>query len=591
MKIQQGDPWYQLLYYNKNIQSKSSGLPRQEINKLLNKSKEIYQQYVNSTSVDEITESILKSGTLKDKLSAYKVFAQDYPVLSLENLKQLNEMLGGKPRVAIDAMHCAMDIYIKTLLPDRPLKKFDDQPLKNAKDFHLLIFYFEDQLKIVYSQFIKAVEKLANSIQQFVREPSIRVIGELLRKKPENERILLNILVYKFGDPLKQVASVATSTILSILRDHPHMNHAIITAIKDQQSNFPKESQKRALNFIGQLSLNSDDQSTATDLLNTIKPQILKILESNDESNSKVLKSLMRSAQKCAQVCSPEEMSPLVTPLYEHIQNAPIGIALPSLGLLYTIHRQANKVPKEFYEYFYRALLSPEFSTSSKLPHFLNLLIEALTNEKNDEIISAFIHRLLHVGLEANVSVSAAVLVFTSKMFESKKRIGEMFSVSNIEADHKYVFDGDKPDEAGALQTFPWILSLYMKHYCPAIRELAKRIVSQQEINYETDPFFDMSTMNLLAHIADGENIQNEIVAESFREFDEIPEFIDEDEDKVVKIKEKEKRKNNKQNNKQKQQQNNKQKQKQQQKQSNNRKQQKPKNKQKKNKQKQKINK
>ena len=548
--IKQDGPWYQLLYYSQKTQEKSADIPRQEINKLLNKARDIYSKYISSIQNDEMTESILESGTLKDKLALYRVQAQEKPLTSIENLKTLAEMLNGKPRVAIDAMNTLVQIYTKYLLPNRPLKKFDDQPLKGAKDFHLLVFYFEDQLKILYGKFIESVEKLAKSIQQFVREPAIKAIGELLKAKPENERILLNILVDKFGDPLKQVASVATKAILDVLKIHPQMNQAVINDIKTQLSNFTEDSQKRAMNFIGQISLNKNDTQTAMELLNTVKPQILKILNSkeNVNENSKVLKSLMRSAQKCASVCSPKDMASFVEPLYKYIKTTTIGVSLPALNLLYTIHKASGTVPNEFYTYFYNILLSFDFSGSGKLPNFLNLLMEALLAEPNDVIVASFIHRLLHIGLEMSTTFAASVLIFTIKIFENKKDLESMFKNVNVEAERNFKYDNKVPNVKESLETFPWILSLYMKHFNPTIRSLAKSLFSQTSISYETDPFDDFATTTLLTRIAGTKKLDNELLNKDFMGFDEIPDFIDDDDDELPKETEKKAKKSDNKN-------------------------------------------
>lgn len=538
MNFQSGVPWYQLLYTNPSAKPPQN-IPGKEIHQLLQKSSKLFEDYVKSQEDDdELTKEIMESGTRKDKYSAIKVSIQETPLLSLKHLQSLNEMINSKPRVAIETMQNAVQIYTKYLLPPRPLKKFEEQPLRSAKDSGLLLFYFEDQLKRAYSNFITNVETMAKAHQQFVREPAIKALGELLKAAPENEQALLAVLVDKFGDPLKAVSVIAQSTLLSVLKDHPQMTESVINAIKAQQPNFSEESQKRTMKFIGQLSLNKKDTETAKSLIETVRPKLLEILKtSNDASNSKVLSSLMRSAEKCAAVCTdPKDMESLIKPLYDHVKKAPLNIALPALKLLFSIHKLSGSIPIEFYNFLYSSLLASDFTGSSKHPQLLNFLMEALSNETNENIICNFVQRLLQVGLEMNVTFATAVLVFIIKLFEKKPQLQKMFQSENPEADKNYNFYSTNLDDPSAKETFPWILSLYVTHYHPAIQQLAKALVSQQSesIHYNGDVYDDFTTTNQLHRIAHGapenSNIQNnELFNNCFKEFDDIPDFPDED--------------------------------------------------------------
>lgn len=536
MNFQSGVPWYELLFTSSKVTTQQN-ISGQEKRSLLQKSSKLYEDYVQSQEVeDELTKEIMESGTRKDKYSAIKVSIQETPLLSIKYLRQLNEMMKSKPRIAIETMQNAIQIYTKFLLPPRPLKKFDDQPLKTAKDSGLLLFYFEDQLKRIYSEFIKNVESMAKAHQQFVREPAIKALGELLKAAPENEQALLAVLVDKFGDPLKQVSVIAQSTLLAVLKEHPQMTQSVINAIKNQQPNFTEESQKRTMKFIGQLTLNKKDTDTAKDLIETVKPKLLEILRtSHDASDSKVLSSLMRSAEKCAAVCEPEDMESLIQPLYDYVKTAPLNVALPALKLLFTIHKISGQIPIEFYNFLYSALLANDFLGTSKHPQLLNFLMEALSNETDDNIICNFVQRLLQVGLEMNITFTTAVLVFIIKLFEKKPQLSNIFQSENPEADKKYDFYSTNLNDPSAKETFPWILSLYVTHYHPAIQQLSKALVSQQQqtIQYDGDVFEDFNTTNQLYRIAHGSSNtktqDNELFNNCFREFDEIPDFPDED--------------------------------------------------------------
>ena len=527
--FKRGVPWFQLIF------SKSSGtsdIPGQETRRLLERGKSLYKEYCESQVSDDMTASILASGTLKDKLTAMKVAAEETPLLCLDHLASLNDMMKGKPRIAIEAMHAAEQIYTKYLLPpDRALKTFQDQPLKNARDQPLVIFYFEDQLKIRYAEFVRNVEGMAKGQQAFIRDPAIKCIGTLLKERPEAEKVLLAILVDKFGDPLKAVASVATSTILMVLKEHPQMTKAVIQAIRERK--FDDRTQKRAMKFIGQLSVGGNEDQTAQELLETVKPQLLEILKSYDESKSKVLQSLMRPIEKCAASCSPKEMATLVDPLYEFLQGAPLIVAMPVLHLLFSIHKAAGKVPQRFYEFLYKMLLRQDIQSVSRQAPTLNMLMEALLQEDNEVICCSFMQRLLHVGLQMNVSFALAVLVFIAKLFEKKPDLRSVFTTADRELENQYDFASESPINPGSVATFPWILSLYVTHYHPGIKKLAKLLIAGQPVVFEGDPFDDFGTTRQLKRtVAPESSEESGLLTECFMDWDAIPDFA-EDEDFV----------------------------------------------------------
>jgi hypothetical protein len=75
-----------------------------------------------------------------------KVAAREAPLTTIPHLMKLNDLVIAKPRIALFAMQTAEQMYA-SLLPDRVLKSFSDYTTANARDSHLILFYFEDQLK------------------------------------------------------------------------------------------------------------------------------------------------------------------------------------------------------------------------------------------------------------------------------------------------------------------------------------------------------------------------------------------------------------------------------------------------------------
>jgi ribosome biogenesis protein MAK21 len=63
-------------------------------------------------------------------------------------------------REALMAVDSIKDLLLGSLLPDRKLKYFSDQPFSATKctSMHLVLWYFEDLLKKFYYRFIQLLE-------------------------------------------------------------------------------------------------------------------------------------------------------------------------------------------------------------------------------------------------------------------------------------------------------------------------------------------------------------------------------------------------------------------------------------------------
>lgn len=118
-----------------------------------------------TASDKEFVSTILKSGTVSDKVSALTLLVQESGLHQFQLLKDslfTGMAMKKSRREAIMAMDSIKDLLIGSLLPDRKLKYFCDQPLldKNVTSQHLITWYFEDVLKRFYFEFIQLLEVL-----------------------------------------------------------------------------------------------------------------------------------------------------------------------------------------------------------------------------------------------------------------------------------------------------------------------------------------------------------------------------------------------------------------------------------------------
>ncbi|KAJ3206524.1 hypothetical protein HDU67_008105 [Dinochytrium kinnereticum] len=224
----------------------------------------------NSSTADwEFLATVLKSGTVTDKVSALTLMVQESPLHTLPVLKDhlLNGMAKkNSRREAMLAVDSIRDLAIGNLLPNRKLKYFRDHPLKSAgvTPKHLLLWYYEDSLKKVYFEFLTVLEEMSKDPLPHIKSKVLAYISDLLIAKPEQEANLLLIIVNKLGDQEGKVSSKAGFLLSTILQKHPLMNLTIVKEVERFlfRTGMNDRSRYTALNFLNQIVLSNRDQDT-----------------------------------------------------------------------------------------------------------------------------------------------------------------------------------------------------------------------------------------------------------------------------------------------------------------------------------------
>ncbi len=117
--------------------------------------------------------SVLKSGAVGDKVSAYTVLLQENPVQNLRALDSLVSMVSLKSRrLCLMAMDALKDLFVNYLLAEgRKLRTFAENPFcklgelssgnRDTRDKYLILWLFEHRLKEAYGRFLAAVDEVA----------------------------------------------------------------------------------------------------------------------------------------------------------------------------------------------------------------------------------------------------------------------------------------------------------------------------------------------------------------------------------------------------------------------------------------------
>lgn len=95
------------------------------------------------------------------------------------------------------------ELFINDLLPpNRKLVPFSEQPLSRldeltsgnavSKNRRLLLWYFEDQLKSIYADFVQLLSKISHDSVEANKQKIISAMYKLLEGNPEMENVCLS---------------------------------------------------------------------------------------------------------------------------------------------------------------------------------------------------------------------------------------------------------------------------------------------------------------------------------------------------------------------------------------------------------------
>lgn len=115
-------------------------------------------------------------------------------------------------------------------------------------------WYYENELKGRYNTYLQNLQGSLQNGKEINKIKAIISASNLLKSCPEREAYLLTIIVNKFGDPDKKIASKATYNLRQILLTHPNMAHVMI--LETEKLIFRKNINDLAQHYgIGFLSL------------------------------------------------------------------------------------------------------------------------------------------------------------------------------------------------------------------------------------------------------------------------------------------------------------------------------------------------
>eukprot|EP01087_Luapelamoeba_hula_P007643 TRINITY_DN1867_c0_g1_i4.p1 TRINITY_DN1867_c0_g1~~TRINITY_DN1867_c0_g1_i4.p1 ORF type:complete len:1022 (+),score=259.51 TRINITY_DN1867_c0_g1_i4:28-3066(+) len=384
------------------------------------------------TSEKKWMKTILRSGTSSDRSAAMMVCVQEAPFENLRTLRAIVGLASKKGRrEAITAATTLKDLFIYNLLPDRKLVFFRDQDYQNpaATPRHFMYWYFENELKKCYAEFISSLEVGTKDSITHHKNQVLHFLYELLLHKPEQEQTLLSLLVNKLGDPEKKISSKIVYLLGQLVQKHPNMQPIVISEIDVflHRPNLSSRAQYCAIIFLNQLVLDGRHPEVALKLIG-IYFSLFKTCVELGEVQSKMLSALLSGVSRALPFarCDTAQFREHVETLFRIVTKTTLNKAIQALMLLLQLFTYAGPPPhvlarqkltieeqqerekdreetlrmeSRFYRALYNVLLSPDLFMSSKQALFLNVLYKAMKTDRLFPRLVAFTKRILQVCL------------------------------------------------------------------------------------------------------------------------------------------------------------------------------------------------
>lgn len=208
----------------------------------------------------------LHKGTSKDRANAGALLVQTNPLPNISALESLISLTKLSNKTNIDVFDVVTDLFINSLLPPHrklfPLqnrgndwKVLKSKTLDKAtKDEIYAYWHYESELRDQFQGYLLNLQASLQNGKEVNKTKAIFAATKLLKSAPEREAFLLAVLVNKFGDPDKKIASKATYNLRQILLTHPNM--AQVMALETEKLIFRNNITELAQHYgIGFLSL------------------------------------------------------------------------------------------------------------------------------------------------------------------------------------------------------------------------------------------------------------------------------------------------------------------------------------------------
>ncbi|KAF7624652.1 CBF domain-containing protein [Meloidogyne graminicola] len=408
---------------------------------LLEHDTNLFKQWNKSLSrVDaEWLDTVFQKGAFSDRIFSIQLRIQRSPVHSLFYLNKFVELVGKKGaaiRQAYTITKALKELFVNELLPPgRKLLLFNQRPLEDLNEKRgielekrLIMWIFEEQLKICYKQFVEGLQVLANNVVEGVAFNACREMTELLIDRSEQEQFLLNSIVNKLGHPLYRVGSKVAMFLEQLVKKHPNIRLVVIKEIEQLmfRRNILPKAQRYGLHFLSRILIVPGEFEIAACLVH-LYLRFFRILILNDALKKHHLLPLLIAGMNRAfpylkGKCLDSALLKDIDSLYAIVQTTKFSTSIGILRLLFQIHNSSDGITDRFYCAFYRRLLllNNDEGSSQHDAKLFSLFQRVLKNDMVECRVRAFIKRIFQIALTSSSSFAAATLLTCSSIFQER---------------------------------------------------------------------------------------------------------------------------------------------------------------------------
>ncbi|TDH66527.1 hypothetical protein CCR75_005790 [Bremia lactucae] len=433
------------------------------------------------SSDDKYLATMMKSGTLADRVAALTLTTQASPLHSLLRLGQLIAMASKKSRreslMAVDSLK---DVFLNNLLPNEgKLRYFHHHPLRAAQTSpcHLVLWFFEHCLKTAYTQLTSVLAAGMDDAVDSHKRACLRAANALLKAKPEQEAVLLAMLVNKLGDPDRKIAAYLHRMLHELLREHPAMKRVVVDEVERllTRSKVSDRAKYNAVLCLNQLYLDrtEGDILLANHLISVYfglfatevhrfeakrqlgtkgakKATNAKVAMSDEAMDRKLLSALLVGVNRAFPYADATSATVFkdIDALFQVVHRSHHSTSVQALMLLFQVMDRSNSVSDRFYTALYSKLLDSKVRETSKHTLFLNLLFRAMKADVSPARTCAFFKRLLQIASVMPPAFACGVLFLLSEVLKVKPHLRTLLDQPEATSMNEHVIEDEHFDDA-----------------------------------------------------------------------------------------------------------------------------------------------
>ncbi|KAL0810615.1 hypothetical protein ABMA28_010731 [Loxostege sticticalis] len=388
----------------------------------------------SGSSDQQWARTLLNKGAIGDRVAAATILIQDNPLYNLTALRNLvNSVKPAKKKDGIIVIDALSELLISELLiPDAKLRTLEQHPIghldemtsgnKQARRNILKLWFYEDQLKELYGTYVEALNKFAHDSVEANKEKAVSAMSYLLMHHPEREKMLLNNIINKLGDPSQAVASKVIYHLCQLLYNHPNMKAVVLAEIEKMlfRSNISSRAQYYGVCFLNQFFLGKDDSKIAENLIR-IYFSFFKASIKKGEIDSRLMSAILTGVKRAYPFANKERLSETpahIDAIHKLVHLAGLNVAIHALALLFHISDASKGTSDRYYTALYRKLTNADIFNTSHSALLFSLIYKSLKQDKNTSRVTSFVKRLLQLCCYATPAQACGILFLISQVLK-----------------------------------------------------------------------------------------------------------------------------------------------------------------------------